>query len=623
MKLTRKARKKLARKLKANSTQENLLTRAFQNQVKKQLIERLKKATSEEEVDEIINGFSIAPLSQRIMNLSNSTFNSSADEFRTIVDAFIHNPKNVYLNLRAEGMLKNKTDFEPFMRAYRHNLSLIKDLPRDLAKGMKSAYMRGTSFRGTDFAAELYSRLGKRARVIIRTESAKISSTLTQARMQKIGLNAYIWSTSEDSRVRSAHALLDGVLFFWNDPPTIDNYQEHCGRFINCFSGDVKIKTLYGINKVYRREYFGDVYDLTFEDGTSVTVTPNHPFVTPLGFRAVKDLKEGDYVVGSSGFAHGDNIDDLVVSFEELYKFFALMCGRHLKCALSDRFDFHNDGIVDKEVDIVLVDSFLRSDFVSELFKFLSDFVFEESDVGGHSSVELTFKSAGVEFIGGVMLSAKGLISRFGYLFELLLRCILESDDVGLANSTLFDSVLIEEADYNTSVDLEFFGETQNRLTFIKFVNNFLRGEFVLRRAVSTDVEWESKTDKSILESVAFTSKHFSNYTDWNSVDDVHFVCLVKKVRRVSCSLFVHNIEHYTGIFQISPAIFVGNCRCVPIPITSIDDIRFPIKVAKNLNIQTKWVKGGKGKIDTTIVGGSIKRYSKEEFISEFGSKFV
>lgn len=234
MKLTRKARKKLARKLKANSTQENLLTRAFQNQVKKQLIERLKKATSEEEVDEIINGFSIAPLSQRIMNLSNSTFNSSADEFRTIVDAFIHNPKNVYLNLRAEGMLKNKTDFEPFMRAYRHNLSLIKDLPRDLAKGMKSSYMRGTSFRGTAFAEELYSRLGKRARVIIRTESAKISSTLTQARMQKIGLNAYIWSTSEDSRVRSAHALLDGVLFFWNDPPTIDNYQDHCGRFINC-----------------------------------------------------------------------------------------------------------------------------------------------------------------------------------------------------------------------------------------------------------------------------------------------------------------------------------------------------------------------------------------------------
>lgn len=234
MKLTRSIRKKLNRKLQSNWTQENLLTAAFKEQVKRQLIGRIKKATSMEEVDKIIDEFTIEPLEQHITNLSSSTFNRSLKEFDLIVSAFLQNPKNTYLNLRAENMLKNKSDFAPFMSAFKHNVSLIKDLPKDLTKSMREAYMKGTAFRGTEFASDLYTRLGKRARVIIRTESAKICSTLTQARMQKLGLNAYIWSTSEDSRVRSAHALFDGVLFFWNDPPTIDNYQNHCGRFINC-----------------------------------------------------------------------------------------------------------------------------------------------------------------------------------------------------------------------------------------------------------------------------------------------------------------------------------------------------------------------------------------------------
>lgn len=234
MKLTRRMRNKINRKLKSNWTQENLLTAAFKSQVEAQLTARIRKAKSMKEVDMIISEFSIAPLRQGISNLSNSMFSKSKKEFDVVVGSFLKNPKNRYLNLRAKTMLGNKEDYKLFLEAFEHNVALIKDLPQDIALDMQKAYERGTAFRGTAFAKELTERLGKRARVIIRTESAKITSTLTQLRMQKIGLNAYIWSTSEDSRVRSSHSILDGVLFFWNDPPTIDNYQNHCGRFINC-----------------------------------------------------------------------------------------------------------------------------------------------------------------------------------------------------------------------------------------------------------------------------------------------------------------------------------------------------------------------------------------------------
>lgn len=244
MKLTKRLRRKINRKLKSNWTQENLLTAAFKAQVEAQLTSRIRKAKSYEEVDMILHEFTIKPLKQSILNLSNSTFAKSGKEFELIVGAFIQNPRNKYLNLRAKNLLNNKEDYDRFMEAFRHNVSLIKDLPQDIALDMERAYKRGTAFRGTEFAKELTERLGKRARVIIRTESAKITSTLTQLRMQKIGLNAYIWSTSEDSRVRSSHSILDGVLFFWNDPPTIDNYQNHCGRFINCRCVPIPVASL-------------------------------------------------------------------------------------------------------------------------------------------------------------------------------------------------------------------------------------------------------------------------------------------------------------------------------------------------------------------------------------------
>ena len=234
MKLTKSQRKALTRKFRPSWTQENLLTLAFKNQVKSQLYKRIKEATSVEEVDQIINDFTIEPVLPSINSLTNSIFAKSNKEFDLVLSALIKNPKDKKLNLRSAGLLQSRRDFAPYLEMFKHNVSLIQDLPRELARKLKQAYMTGTAFRGTAFARELTEKLGKRARLLIRTESSKITSTLTQARMQKLGLNAYIWSTSEDSRVRSAHYLLDGVLVFWNDPPTIDNYRNHCGRFVNC-----------------------------------------------------------------------------------------------------------------------------------------------------------------------------------------------------------------------------------------------------------------------------------------------------------------------------------------------------------------------------------------------------
>lgn len=65
-------------------------------------------------------------------------------------------------------------------------------------------------------------KLRTRARLIARTETAKASLALTEARSQSLGLRFYVWLTSEDQRVRLSHKKMDGVVVPWDEPPAPD-----------------------------------------------------------------------------------------------------------------------------------------------------------------------------------------------------------------------------------------------------------------------------------------------------------------------------------------------------------------------------------------------------------------
>jgi SPP1 gp7 family putative phage head morphogenesis protein len=58
-----------------------------------------------------------------------------------------------------------------------------------------------------------------RAKLIARTETSKAATALTRARSEDLGIQAYVWETSRDERVRPAHAMMQGVIVFWDDPP--------------------------------------------------------------------------------------------------------------------------------------------------------------------------------------------------------------------------------------------------------------------------------------------------------------------------------------------------------------------------------------------------------------------
>lgn len=79
-----------------------------------------------------------------------------------------------------------------------------------------------------------------RAKLIAITETARASSSINQARAVGAGSRQYRWRNSRDAAVRDSHKYykgkkLDGMVFSWDDPPTLDDGTTgHAGSFPRC-----------------------------------------------------------------------------------------------------------------------------------------------------------------------------------------------------------------------------------------------------------------------------------------------------------------------------------------------------------------------------------------------------
>ena len=106
------------------------------------------------------------------------------------------------------------------------NAQLIKTVPQNMA-GKIAELVRKRRFEGERPETILQEILEQQphlrefeARRIARTESAKASTALTEARAEAMNLEFYIWRTAKDGdRVRKSHQIMEGVLCRWSEPP--------------------------------------------------------------------------------------------------------------------------------------------------------------------------------------------------------------------------------------------------------------------------------------------------------------------------------------------------------------------------------------------------------------------
>ena len=119
-------------------------------------------------------------------------------------------------------------------------VTLIKSIPVEAGiraqQIARAAAMGGK--RADEAAQELKDTLGvtqSRADLIARTEIAKANAALTQARAELVGVAQYQWETAEDADVRDSHKAMQGQVFRFDDPPTLeDGMTGNPGEFPNC-----------------------------------------------------------------------------------------------------------------------------------------------------------------------------------------------------------------------------------------------------------------------------------------------------------------------------------------------------------------------------------------------------
>lgn len=127
-------------------------------------------------------------------------------------------------------------------RAIKENFQMIKSIPVRMKEILQHKYTstlieevaKGALGRGS-FERLLASHGNKQAKLIARTETAKLQTAILEERATQIGSVAYIWRASHDKRTRPSHREMDGVIVFWkHEKPLRDGMRGHAGEFPNC-----------------------------------------------------------------------------------------------------------------------------------------------------------------------------------------------------------------------------------------------------------------------------------------------------------------------------------------------------------------------------------------------------
>lgn len=147
---------------------------------------------------------------------------------------------------RMVGLPKTWTEFETSIlkNAITHNFNMIKSIPNETLKMLEHKYTstlieevaKGQLPRGS-FQKQLMSHGHKNAKLIARTETAKLQTAITENRALDLGSVAYIWLASNDRRTRPSHRAMNGVVVFWRpdtQKPLLDNMRGNAGEFPNC-----------------------------------------------------------------------------------------------------------------------------------------------------------------------------------------------------------------------------------------------------------------------------------------------------------------------------------------------------------------------------------------------------
>ena len=136
----------------------------------------------------------------------------------------------------------NKQSDNAFQRKLIENQEQITSIPDDLLNDLQDVLTKDTASGKTltEIIEDIQGRFDvseSKARLIARTETAKINAALTQARSEALGISCYEWLSALKDTTRESHAEMHEQIVDYDNPPTLDEPEGeyHAGEAPNCF----------------------------------------------------------------------------------------------------------------------------------------------------------------------------------------------------------------------------------------------------------------------------------------------------------------------------------------------------------------------------------------------------
>lgn len=446
------------------------------------------------------------------------------------------------------------------------NVDLIKDLSDKAMGDIKGIVTRGfaSGINLKNMTGQLQDRIGftkNRAKLIARDQTSKLNGQLTQLRQTQNGISKYQWATAGDERVRPSHAEKEGRIFSWDNPPADTG---NPGDDINCLIGETKVSSPIYAKKLFRRFYSGKTTKIITSSGEAIVGTPNHPIFTSKGWLPLEKVNIGDDIVcliQQRSCISKSNDQNTKATFKEIFEFLSILFETNTRNGSTNQF--HGDGIINEQVDIIDIDSCLLNNFKIMFDEKACQFIFAEANMAldflpCNSSINSCLFA-----LGFTSLTA---ISFFSKLFSLVFGKATHSDAICLRTITKLNTIFCQSKPNTASSNIIFLRQGQDTFTreilFDKLF--FIKLLAIWRRSMPTN-NIISPIPQNHREIIRMTLQEFGDLT--KSQPGLHkLIRIVDK----SSSIFsghVYNLENYYSAYIVPDNMIVGNCRCVGIPI--------------------------------------------------------
>jgi len=264
-----------------------------------------------------------------------------------------------------------------------------------------------------DIAAQLTKQIGIESRAAMRIARTEVPGALRSARLaeadqagadlgiltKEMHFSALSPTTRPTHRARHAKLYTTQEQRLWWDQD---------GNRFNCYIPGTEVAGRFVAGS--KAHYKGVVVEIVTADGTNLTVTPNHPVMTPFGLVAAAELREGDYllayrnqvedsagVTALDGEAVDTRIEHVLSSLADL--------GKSWQAGVR-AVDFHGDArFMDEQIDVVWSERELARGLDAQLAQVLDQFALVHSDsVSSHVFGALSLDDVAVD------LTASGIL---------------------------------------------------------------------------------------------------------------------------------------------------------------------------------------------------------------------